>query len=488
MTEFFRELPPEYLAAYERFMELRDGNGHVLVDAEERVTEILKELVTLEGKLEESTAKRLGGQPAKGRQELILPLLHALQGLIGFEPLLGAWMAALVGGNGFDAVKPSLYRARVITRDGEPKVGPPGTLLPRYLAQHRDDRQSGRANEVMSRAQHAELGAMILALIVKALQDATCARLALGPAWVVGKAVYHLSDAIQRRIDALAGNEEAVAAIGDAVAEVVARFEPIAVRTNEQVRTSLPIGEDAGRYFKERQAAMENAAMEKAIERLTVAVEQRLQPEGEQGEMDDSLASAADRVIAVVQAKSGGHSPDDVATLVAAATRYLDEPAVLTPDEEQVHRERLAILMPSLSIARPLEAQLGSALLTVSFFHLGGRAEPLHLTGDDVSDGVVVGILDRIRHHVIEVGLPPANTPVTHLIFFELIANALFTCIEGPHAERPHPEWIEAGLTQAKAIGLDPIVEDVSYMMFSGLVGLEPDRFRRRIGERAAKM
>ena len=282
---------------------------------------------------------------------------------------------------------------------------------------------------------------------------------------------------VQRRIDALAGNEEAVTAIGEAIEEVVARFEPASIRTNEEIRTSLPTGENAERHFAEREAA----TMEAAVERLTVAVEQRLAPGNEHREMDGGLAEAADRVIAATRAKSRGNTQEDVATLVANATRYLDEAPERTQEEERLHRERLAILMPSLTSPRSIEAQVGSTLLTSDFFHYRSRTEPMLFTSNAGVDDVLRGILDRIRHHIVEVGLPPINTPVMHLIFFELIANALFTSGLSRNAVRPHEAWIRAGLSVEQAIDIDPITVEACEVWYNGLVALDPDRLQEGV-------
>ena len=75
-------------------------------------------------------------------------------------------------------------------------------------------------------------------------------------------------------------------------------------------------------------------------------------------------------------------------------------------------------------------------------------------------DGVMLGIIYRIRDHVLRVGLPPANTPVPHLIFFELIANQQFTIAvdRDPQAQR---EWERAGLSNVKWVGRGSIFGEV---------------------------
>lgn len=130
MADFFVKLTAEERRLFGELLAMRDANGQLLKTADEVATDLLKHFVTLHGKLEESVARRLGGQPPYGRGDILLDLIRSLTGP---HPLPQAWIEAKANG-GFDI---AFYRAKG-KRDEERSIGSAGMFLPRMIAQYRD--------------------------------------------------------------------------------------------------------------------------------------------------------------------------------------------------------------------------------------------------------------------------------------------------------------------------------------------------------------
>lgn len=264
MADFFVELTAEERRLFGELMAMRDADGHLLKTADEVATDLIKRFVTLSGTLEKSVADRLGGQPSYGRRDVLLDLLRAVTGP---HPLPQAWIEAKLN----DGLDMTFYRAKR-KRDDERSVGSAGGFLPRMVAQYRDGVNRVRVSPAGNAALYSEAAMMTTAMGYHDLQRAVCAKQALGPAWVVGLAVHPLPPKTRRQMDAMADNPAYVEALGQAVAEVTARFATpdLAERTTDDVKHSLPPGADIETFFighEERQLA-------DTIDALVAATEQ----------------------------------------------------------------------------------------------------------------------------------------------------------------------------------------------------------------------
>jgi hypothetical protein len=470
MADFFLKLTSEERRLFSDLMEMRDTDGHMLKTADEVATDLIKRFVTLHGKLEESVARRLGGQPPYGRGDVLLDLLRAVTGP---HPLPQAWIEAKANG-GFEI---AFYRAKG-KRNDERSVGSAGGFLPRMVAQYRDGVNRVRVSPAGNAALYTEAAMMTTAMAYRDLQQAVCVKQALGPAWVAGLAVHPLPSQTKRQMDAMANNPAYVAALGQAVAEVTARFATpeLEQRTSEDMTHSLPRGADIETFFighDERQladtidalvAATEQTAssghvfsprIDEAVERLLVAARQRC---GREQDQDDE--AAAER-------------------LAEAATRYLDTP--VDPDEDLAeHHARLRLLLPEMMASRTgLERGayiVRSANTTVRAGVLGSSS----MTGDTRIDAVLTGIIDRIDNHAMAVGPPPPGTLLEHLPIFASAAMAAFMT-HYPYWNA-RQQWQDAGLLPAAVEPLGDIAPLMRAAVTRGLAAVDLEAMRRTFG------
>ena len=469
MDRLILNLPPELLEAFDQVMAFRDRHGVIRADARETVIQLLKPFLTQSGKLEPSVAKRLGGQPDVGRAQLVKPLLQAVRALVGPLPNLRAWLMAEVSG-GFDGLSIAGYRGRSgKKKDAERAIGSPGASMPRQLAQQRDDIAKDRVVEAISWAQHSELGAMAAALLIQELQRAAGATLAMGPGCTVMMAVDTLPKAVQRKVDALAGNEEYRARLAKAVEEITAEFEPETVRTNEQIWTSLPDGIDLEDYFAEREAAQAKAASDQML----AAIDQVLNPQPGQARVPLEIGLAAHTVINAVKKVLSVKEEGEVERRVREATRYMEGRSE-APASDQQHAERLRVMLPTLWQDGGDAPRYAAGLLSANV--LGGpNGSSFHFTGDPDTDAVVLGILRRIFGYVQAIGLPPSDVPLEHLPFFGLFASVL-AAFNDP-VDAGIEAWRRVGACQGSALKLVVINPEVSDLQLAGLEGLNVTRF-----------
>lgn len=470
MADFFLKLTPEERRLFSDLMAMRDADGHLLKTADEVTTDLMKRFVTRHGKLEKSVADRLGGQPPYGRGDVLLDLLRAVTGP---HPLSQAWIEAKANG-GFDV---AFYRARG-KRDEERSVGSAGAFLPRMVAQHRDGVNRVRVSPAGNAALYTEAAMMTTAMVYRDLQQAVCAKQALGPAWVVGLAVHPLPPQTRRQMDALADNPAYVAALGQAVAEVTARFATpdLKERTTEDMTHSLAQGADIETFFMghdERQLA-------DTIDALVAATEQTA---SDGHVFSPRIDEAVERLLAVARQRCRReHDKNDKAAIqqqAEAATHYLDTPA--DPDEDLTeHHARLRLLLPELASNRTrLErgAQIvRSANSSAKLAMLGSS----RMTGNARIDAVLDGIADRIEYHVMKVGPPPPGTPLEHLPIFASAAIAAFmtNCPEW----KARQQWQDAGLLPAAVEPVDDIAPLVKAAFNGGLAAVDLEAMHRTFG------
>ncbi|RSV19243.1 hypothetical protein [Sphingomonas sp. ABOLG] len=470
MADFFVRLTAEERRLFGELMAMRDADGHLLKTADEVATDLIKRFVTLHGKLEESVARRLGGQPPYGRGDVLLDLVRALTGP---RPLPQAWIEAKANG-GFDI---AFYRAKR-KGDEERSTGSAGVFLPRMVSQYRDGVNRVRISLASNAALYTEAAMMTASMVYRDLQQAVCAKQALGPAWVVGLAVHPLQPKTKRQMDAMADNPAYVEALGQAVAEVTARFatSDLAERTTENVTHSLPRGADIETFFighDERQLA-------DTIDALVAATEQTA---SSSHVFSPWIDEAVERLLAVARQRYGREKDQDeeadIQRLAEAATGYLDTP--VDPDADLTeHHARLRLLLPELMASRTrLERGahiVRSANITVGAGVLGESS----MTGDPRINAVLTGIADRIDSHAMTVGPPPPGTPLEHLpIFASAAMAALMT--DYPHW-KARQQWQDAGLLPTAAEPLGDIAPLMRAALNGGLAAVDLDAMHRTFG------
>ncbi len=465
MADFFVKLTAEERRLFGELMAMRDANGHLLKTADEVATDLIKRFVTRHGKLERSVADRLGGQPSYGRGDILLDLLRAVTGP---HPLPQAWIEAKLN-NGLDI---TFYRAKR-KHDDERSVGSAGGFLPRMVAQHRDGVNRVRVSPAGNAALYSEAAMMTTAMVYHDLQRAVCAKQALGPAWVVGLAVHPLPAQTRRQMDAMADNPSYVEALGQAVAEVTARFATpeLAERTTDDVKHSLPPGADIETFFighEERQLADTIDALVAATE-LTASSGHVFSPR---------IDEAVERLLAAARQRYEHKQDDeaDIHRLAEAATGYLDTPVDPAADLTE-HHARLQLLLPELMSSRTLLERgayiVRSANTTVRAGVIGSSS----MTGDARIDGVMDYIADRIDSHAMTVGPPPPGTPLEHLPIFASAAMAAF--LTGYPHWKARQEWQDAGLLPAAVKPLGDIAPLVRAALNGGLAAVDLEAMHR---------
>lgn len=470
MADFFLKLTPEERRLFGELMAMRDADGHLLKTADEVATDLIKRFVTLSGKLEESVARRLGGQPPYGRGDVLLDLLRALTGP---HPLPQAWIEAKANG-GFDI---AFYRAKR-KRDEERSTGSAGVFLPRMVAQYRDGVNRVRVSPAGNAALYTEAAMMAAAMVYRDLQQAVCAKQALGPAWVVGLAAHPLPSQTRRQMDAMADNPAYVAALGQAVAEVTAKFATpdLAERTTEDVTHSLPRGADIETFFlghDERQLA-------DTIDALVAATEQA----ASSGHVfSPRIDEAVERLLAAARQQRGRrHDQNDEAAIqqqAEAATRYLDTP--VDPDEDLIeHHARLRLLLPELMSNRTGLERGAHIVRSANSSAKLGMLGSSSMTGDTRIDAVLDGIADRIECHAMNVGPPPPGTPLEHLPIFASAAMAAF--MTGHPNWKARQQWHDAGLLPAAVEPVGDIAPLVRAASNGGLAAVDLEAMHRTFG------
>ncbi len=425
MAEFFKALTPEERRRFVELMAMRDDTGRLLQTADEVATDLIKAFVTRYGKLDDAVAERLGGQPAYGREDILLDLVRALTGP---HPLPQAWLDA-ERHRSFDQFKPHFYRSRGTAGDGR-SIGSPGVFLQRMVAQHRDGLNSYRVSDADNAALYTEAAMLTLALVLHDLQKAVCAKQALGPAWVVGRAAHPLPWQTKRQMDALAGNTDYVAALGQAVAKVTEDFvtPELKERTNADVQHSLPPGTNVAAAF----------------------------------------------------ADQAGGPEDSIAMLVAEATRYLDTPIDTTEDALAEHHGRLRFALPNLIADRPRIERVAQIVCTANTNVLAFGMGASRMTGDAQIDGVLAGIAKRINDYAMTVGPPPPGTPLEHLPLFEAAASTAFA--SNYRHWSAHQAWQDAGLLPPPGEPVSNVPAILIVAIDDGLAGVDLDALRRIYG------
>ena len=434
MADLFQQLTADERRQFNELMGVRDAHGNLLRTADEDATNLLKAFVTEHGSLEAGISARLGGQPPYGRANILLDLLRALTGP---HPIPQAWVDARQHG-GFDLFEPAFYRSR--TRDVEkPTIGSPGGYLQRMVAQYRDGVNRCRVSGARNAALYTEAAMLTLVMVCRDLQKAVGAKLALGPAWVVGLAVNPLKPKVKRQMDALAGNQAYIDALGRAIEEVTtAHATPdLKERTKFDVEHSLPSGADLEAFF----AGHDLRQLEATADALVATIEHR----AKNGETIASAGvnKAVDRLIASVAEMPLG--PDMLDARVKAATRYMDEPRVTSDADLAEHHERLRFLMPDLTSERSRADRVARVLLSANtYIHTDNEYGSPKLFGDPRSDALFKAIVARINSYAITVGPPPPGTPLEHIPVFEAAANMAFTANYRHWSARG--QWHDAGL------------------------------------------
>lgn len=470
MADFFLKLTGEERRLFGELMAMRDAGGQVLKTADEVATDLIKRFVTLSGKLEESVARRLGGQPPYGRADVLLDLLRAVTGP---HPLPQAWIEARSDG-GFDI---TFYRAKM-KRDGERSVGSAGAFLQRMVAQYRDGVNRVRVSSPGNTALYTEAAMMTTAMVYRDLQRTVCAKQALGPAWVVGLAVHPLPAQTRRQMDAMADNSAYVAALGQAIADVTTQFATpdLAERTTEDVIHSLPRGADIETFFighEERQLADTIDALVAATE-LTASSNHVFSPR---------IDEAVERLLAAArQRRAKRNDKEEQAAVdrqVEAATNYLDMP--VHPNEDlSEHHERVRILLPELKSNRTSLERGAHIVRNANSSARSGMIGSSAMTGDARIDAVLDGIADRIEWHAMNVGPPPPHTPLEHLPIFASAALAAF--LTGYPDWRARRQWQDAGMLPAAAEPVGDITPLVRAAFNGGLAAVDLEAMHRTFG------
>lgn len=470
MADFFQQLTPDERRLFNELMGVRDVHGNLLKTADEYATDLLKAFVVKHGKLDPDVAERLGGQPPYGRADIVLDLVRALTGP---HPIPQAWLD-VERQCGFGLFKPSFYRPRS-KGEAEPEIGSPGVYLQRMLAQYRDGVNSYRVSRVSNAALYTETAMLTLVMVCRDLEKAVGAKLALGPAWVVGLAVNPLEPKVKRQMDALAGNQAYIDALGRAVEAVTATYATpdLKERSTLDVEHSLPPGAELDAFF----AGHDLRQLEATVDALVAAVEYRIQ----NGERVASAAvnKAVDRLIELVAEMP--LDPDMLTARVEAATRYLDEPRVMSEADLADHHQRLRLLMPDLTSERSRADRGARVLLSANtYLHAGDQGSP-KLLGDAKSDALFKGIASRINSYAIKVGPPPPGTPLEHIPVFEAAANMAFTT--GYRDWPARQQWHDAGLLPADMPRISDLAGPIISLIDEGVEGLDVtaarDLFRR---------
>jgi hypothetical protein len=422
-------LTPEHLSLLTRLLEVRDGNGRLVISAEDMALRIVKGLVTDEGRLSGGTKAKLEGDPSFGRAQLISALASAL---VGSEPVAEAWIEAAAGG--FAAFKPVTYAGAGKTK------GSPGVYLQRMLADYRNAANTPGSSSSTSLAKRSELSILIVTLLIRELKKATASKLALGPAWSVMMAVDRLPKSDQRRIDALANNESFRVAIGEAVAGVLKDFasKAVAERTNTDIKTNLPATTNIDVFFADREQA-----------RLDLVKEGIALFESASNNIADIPANETNHLLnKMVQKVNYRWIDEDIADAVA----YLNFDWKLA--DAQTHERQLKramLLMPSLDPSCSPRHRLRRLL------PWGRSMTGLpQISGVERADWVACTLIQRIKLYARDKGPPPPDTPLEHYSFFEIAA--CFYSLQPPELWLARERWGPLGDT---ALGRDPQADEL---------------------------
>ena len=417
-------LTTQEVESYRQHMEIRDGDGRVVVTAAEMTKRMLHMLVTEHGHKNETGGVHIG-------RKTMLPLL--MEALVGSEPDVGAWIEAIAHGR-FDVA------AHIPVRKPGNKIGSAGTYLPRILTRYeRTADKPGPVQARIARKQRTELGLLIAATLMRELRKAIGAKVALGSAWPLMRAVSQPKDAELRRYLADFGADKAFlghlrASITNATrewAEHAGRKQPRS--TNADVASSLPAGAEPAVYF----AAVEDR--DRRRENELVAFGKRMLASSEYGQ---------DRHVLDRLTKEEPAYADWRAVVTGArlpSTVYLtSDPLPLSSEIAEAHCRRLLYLMP-VAAERGSDHQLiATALPAVPF-----ACDDLTLaaTGIGLVDGTLLKLGRAVFQYAQDVGPPPPTVPLDHLTLFQ--ASACYLSIAPDWTARD--KWEAAGFKLRKA-------------------------------------
>jgi len=416
VPDFDQLLTPQELESYRRHMEIRDGDGRIVVTAAEMTKRMLHMLVTERGHSNKTGGVHIG-------RETMLPLL--IEALVGSEPDVGAWIEAIARGN-------LNVAAHIPVRKTGNEIGSAGTYLPRLLTRYeRTSHKPGPGQAEIARKQRTALGLLIAATLVRELREAIGSRVALGSAWPLMEAVSQPKDAKLRRYLFDFGADKAFlshirGSIADAThewAEQVGRKKSRS--TNAQVASSLPDGVDPTAHFatvESRKIRRENELVAFGKLMLGSSVD------GEDGHVLDRLAKEEPAYAdwrAVLT-----HAP------LPSAVYLTSDPVPLSSEIAEVHHRRLTYLMPVAAKQISHEQVMAAALPAVPY-----ACEDLDLTttGIGLVDETLRELGRAVFRYARDIGPPPPTVPLDHLTLFQ--ASACYLSLA--------PDWTARGKWEA---------------------------------------
>lgn len=417
-------LTPQEVESYRQHMEIRDGDGRIVVTAAEMTKRMLHMLVTEHGHNNKTGGVHIG-------RKTMLPLL--MEALVGSEPDVGAWSEAIAHGR-FDVA------AHIPVRKPGNKTGSAGTYLPRILTRYeRTADKPGAVQARIARKQRTELGLLIAATLMRELRKAIGAKVALGSAWPLMRAVSQPKDAELRRYLADFGADKAFlghlrASIIDATREWAEHAGGKKPRsTNAQVVSSLPTDADPAFFF----AVIEDR--DKRRETELVAFGKR---------MLASSVDGQDRHVLDRLTKEEPSYADWRAVTTRArlpSTVYLtSDPLPLSGDIAEAHSRRLPYLMPVAAEWGSDHQLIATALPAVPF----DRDDlDLAATGIGLIDKQLLQLGRAVFRYARDIGPPPPTVPLDHLALFQ--ASACYLSLAPDWTARD--KWEAAGFKLRKA-------------------------------------
>ncbi len=440
-------LTPQEVESYRQHMEIRDGDGRIVVTAAEMTKRMLHMLVTEHGHNNKTGGVHIG-------RKTMLPLL--MEALVGSEPDVGAWIEAIAQGK-FDVA------AHIPVRKPGNKTGSAGNYLPRILTRYeRTANKRGSVHATIAQKQRTELGLLIAATLIRELRKAIGAKVALGSAWPLMRAVSQPKDAELRRYLADFGADKAFlghlrASILNATrewAEHAGRKKPLS--TNAQVASSFPAGAEPAVYFatvEDRDKRRENELV--AFGKLMLG----------------SSANAHDRHVLDRLANEEPAYADWRAVMTSAilpsAVYLTSDPLPLSSEIAEAHCRRLLYLMP-VAAERGSDHQLiATALPAVPF-----DCDDLDLTATGI------GLIDKQRHqlgravfrYARDIGPPPPTVPLDHLALFQ--ASACYLSLAPDWTARDKWEAAKFKLRKADSGRFDLLHEMAAAILADPMPGL----------------
>lgn len=417
-------LTPQEVESYRQHMEIRDDDGRIVVTAAEMTKRMLHMLVTEHGHKNETGGVHIG-------RKTVLPLL--MEALVGSEPDVGAWIEAITHGE-FDVA------AHIPVRKPGNETGSAGNYLPRILTRYeRTANKRGSVHARIAQKQRTELGLLIAVTLIRELRKAIGAKVALGSAWPLMRAVSQPKDAELRRYLADFGADKAFlghlrASILNATrewAEHAGRNKPRS--TNAEVASSLPAGAEPAVYF----AAVEDR--DRRRENELVAFGKRMLASSEYGQ---------DRHVLDRLTKEEPAYADWRAVVTGArlpSTMYLtSDPLPLSGEIAEAHRRRLLYMMPITAERGSYHHLIATALPAVPFV---GDDLVLAATGFGLVDRTLLELGRAVFQYARDIGPPPPTVPLNHLTLFQASGCYLSLAPDWPAREN----WEAAGFKLHKA-------------------------------------